>query len=135
MKKHPLALTYGLLCLGITIVLVSCKKNTNPPATRTIQYILYTKKDFSHDLDTIRFRLFMASGMNTLFDSSLAPITIAAIPDSSHALIFQKNVPPGYEQAKLAVGFFYAIDNVGESWFLDSSIAGQTFKKVEYNFQ
>lgn len=77
----------------------------------------------------------MASGTHTLFDSSLAPMTIATIPDSLHALVFRKNVPSGYEQAKLAVGFFYAIDNVGESWFLDSSIAGQTVKKVEYNFQ
>jgi len=135
MKKHPLALACGFLCLCVTIMLASCKKNSNPPAARTIQYILYTKKDFAHDLDTIRFRLFMSSGIHTLFDSSLAPMTIASIPDSLHALVFRKNVPPGYEQAKLAVGFFYAIDNVGESWFIDSSIAGQAFKKVEYNFQ
>ena len=135
MKKHLLALAYGLLCLGVTIILASCKKNTNPPTTRTIQYVLYTKQDFSNNFDIIRFRLSMASGSHTLFDSSLAPMTISAIPDSLHALVFRKNVPSGYEQAKLVVGFFYSIDNVGSSWFLDSSIAGQSFKKVEYNFQ
>ena len=135
MKKHPLALPLGLLVIASIITIVSCKKSTAPPARRTIQYILYTKKDFSGVSDTIRFQLLMAAGNQTLFDSAIAPMTVSAIPDSLHALVFRKNVPAGYEQTKLRVGFLYAIDNVGNSWYLDSSIAGQTQKTVEYNFQ
>ena len=77
----------------------------------------------------------MASGIKTIFDSSLAPMTIAAIPDSLHALVFRKTVPAEFAQAKLAVGFFYEIDNVGSSWFIDTSEAGQASGSVIYNFQ
>jgi hypothetical protein len=70
-----------------------------------------------------------------LLDSNIAPMTINAIPDQQHQLVFDKIVPAGHEKDKLVVGFVYDIDNVGESWYLDSSVAGQTTKIVEYSFK
>jgi hypothetical protein len=138
MKQHQLALSLGILCL---FVAASCKKTSSPaphptPAsTRTVRYILYTTQDFSTNVDTIRFRLYMATNGITLFDSALMPMTINAIPDSLHQLTFTKTVPAGHEQDNLQVGFLYAIDNVGNSWFLDSSSAGQAMKTVVYSFR
>jgi|SRR6185312_10199721 len=109
-----------------------------PPAVErrsVIEYVLYTDQDFSGNFDTIRFRLYMASGSKSLLDSPLVAMTIAAIPDSSHALVFRKTVPAAYDQEKLAVGFLYQIDNVGNSWLLDSSEVGEIFKRVVYNFR
>ena len=128
----------GVLCAALSMVFTSCKKSTETPPPRTIWYILYTKQDFSSDQDTIRFRLRMQTTGTTgrvLLDSSIAPMKISEVPDSLHRLVFTKTVPPGHEQDKLVVGFIYDIDNVGESWFLDSSAAGQRTKTVEYSFR
>jgi hypothetical protein len=99
---------------------------------------LYTKEDFSNVMDTIRFRLRMqttgAAG-RVLLDSNIAPMKVSQVPDSLHRLIFTKTVPAAYQNEKLVVGFIYDIDNVGESWFLDSSVAGQALKVVEYSFR
>ncbi len=118
--------------------LVACKKNAGSPTPRTIRYILYTKENFSTDDDTIRFRLHIHTIGTTgrvLFDSNIAPMKISEIPDQQHQFVFTKTVPPGYDKEKLVVGFVYDIDNVGESWYLDSSLAGQTQKTVEYSFK
>lgn len=138
MKKHPLAFCLGLLCLGFSLVVISCKKDATHPNPRTIRYILYTKQDFSNEQDTIRFRLHIHSSGVTgkvLLDSNIAPMTISAIPDSLHALVFDKNVPAGYEKEKLTIGFVYDIDNVGESWHLDSLSPGENHKTVVYEFR
>lgn len=107
-----------------------------PP--RTVSYILYTKENFSDVQDTIRFRLRMQSTGTTgrvLLDSNIAPMKVSEIPDSLHRLVFTKTVPPGHDQEKLIVGFIYDIDNVGESWYLDSLAPGQPTKTVEYSFR
>ncbi|HTR30303.1 MAG TPA: hypothetical protein VMH27_13605 [Puia sp.] len=138
MKQHQLALSLGIGCL---ITIASCKKSSSPApaptpeATRIIHYILYTTQDFSTNTDTIRFQLYMAGNGATLFDSAIQPMTINAIPDSLHPLTFSKTVPAGHAQENLQVGFLYGIDHVGNSWFLDSSSAGQTSKTVWYNFR
>jgi hypothetical protein len=137
MKKHPVALL-GLFGIAFSLVLISCKKDARPASPRTIRYILYTKQDFSNDDDTIRFRVHMHStgitGRN-LLDSFIAPMTISAIPDSMHAIVIDKNVPSGYEQQKLVIGWVYDIDNVGESWHLDSLSPGENHKTVVYDFR
>src|ERR1041385_6033297 len=139
MKKHPVAPLIGFLCIVFSIVIISCKKSTAPSSPREIRYILYTKEDISTDHDTIRFRLRMQTiktpNGTILLDSPLAAMTISAIPDSMHRLIFTKTVPAGHENDKLLIGFIYDIDNVGESWYLDSSVAGQRTKTVEYSFR
>jgi hypothetical protein len=138
MKKHQLTLPAAILSIAVTLIFVACKKDAAKPAPRTIRYILYTKENFSTNQDTIRFRLLMQTSRNSggiLFDSSLAAMTISAIPDSLHRLVFTKTVPTGHEKDTLLVGFIYDIDNVGESWFLDSSAAGPGTKTVEYSFR
>jgi hypothetical protein len=128
----------GVLCAGLSMLFTACKKSAEPSPSRTIWYILYTKEDFASVKDTIRFRLRMQTTGTTgrvLLDSSIAPMKVSEIPDSLHRLVFTKNVPPGHEHDNLVVGFIYDIDNVGESWFLDSSTAGQRTKTVEYSFR
>lgn len=127
-----------MACMILLLIFAACKKDAAKPSPRTIRYILYTKENFSADRDTIRFRLRMqTTGANgrILLDSNLAPMRISEIPDSLHRLVFTKTVPSGHEKDNLLVGFIYDIDNVGQSWFLDSSAAGVNTKTVEYNFR
>lgn len=138
MKQHQFLLTSVITCIVLSLTVLSCKKDATQPKTRTIRYILYTKQDFSTDKDTIRFRVHMHStgvtGRN-LLDSFIHPMTISAIPDSMHAIVIDKIVPSGYEQQKLVIGWVYDIDNVGESWFLDSLVPGENQKTVKYDFR
>jgi hypothetical protein len=137
MKKHPVALL-GLLGIALSLVVISCKKHTQTPGPRTIRYILYTKQDFSDDDDTIRFRVHIHSTGTTgrnLLDSFIAPMRISQIPDSLHAIVIDKTVPAGFEQQKLVIGWVYDIDNVGESWYLDSLVPGENHKTVKYDFR
>jgi len=115
----------------------SCIKD--PPATplsrRTVQYVLYTDKDFSSDNNLITFRLSIQNSADqTLWDSIMAPIAIKEIPDSAHRIVVEKLVPTN-DLSAMKVGFYYEIENVGNSWYLDSFPAGMTFKKVEFNFK
>lgn len=138
MKKHLLTLPGAMLCVGFLMAIASCKKGAETPPPRTIWYILYTKQDFSEVQDTIRFRLHIHTTGTTgrvLLDSNIAPMRVSQVPDSLHRLIFTKTVPPGHENEKLVVGFVYDIDNVGESWFLDSMNPGDRVKKIEYSFR
>jgi hypothetical protein len=123
------------------LIAVSCKKqisnppSNNPAAPRKIQFSLYTDKDFSSDNDTITFTLFMQNSKNeNLWDSMLAPMQIKDIPSSAHKLTIEKLVPYN-DNSLLKVGFRYSIENVGTSWYFDSSSAGETFKIVNFNFQ
>jgi hypothetical protein len=130
---HPLRIWS---CLSfVLIVAFSCKKNNIAPPLRTVTYVLYTDRNFSNDFDTIRFRLLMKAGDQTLLDSSLAPMTIAQVPGPTGRITIQKTVPESYRNRDLLIGFIYFIDNVGESWYLDTSRAGNISKTVEYNFQ
>jgi hypothetical protein len=138
MNKHRHTRALAVLCIVLSLIFAACKKNAEIPKPRTIAYILYTKEDFSGEKDSIRFRLHIHSAGTTgrvLLDSNLAPMTIEQVPDSLHRLIFTKTVPPGHDKDKLVVGFVYDIDNVGEGWYLDSMVAGQTTKTVEYSFK
>ncbi|HEY4112011.1 hypothetical protein [Puia sp.] len=135
MKQHQTTLTLGILCVIFSVAILCCKKDATPEQPRLIRYILYTKQDFSAEHDTIRFRIYMATKAKTLFDSGIVPMTISAVPDQQHQLVFEKKVPFGYEKEKLKVGFIYDIDNVGESWYLDSCLVGEATKTVEYSFK
>jgi len=59
---------------------------------------------------------------------------IKEIPDKAHNLVFNKLVPPGHDKDTLLVGFVYDIQDVGESWFLDTCAPGQKVKIIDYNF-
>jgi hypothetical protein len=136
MKFHPANL---LLCLVLFLGFLSCKKDTKtptpPPAPRNVRYILYVRNAFPDDDKLITFDIVMKNGTKVLFDSAFAPMKISAMPDKEHAIVVEKTVPAGNENADLVVGFTYAIQNVGNSWFLDTAKAGNPLKIMEYPFQ
>lgn len=127
-----------LAALVVFVVLVSCKKyaSTGPmyPVERKIRFQLYTRQDFSANSSLIHFSVFIKTVNNTIFDSTLAPMEIKDIPDSTHKLVIEKTVL-GNGNLDLAAGFRYEIDNVGASWFIDTSKAGNTLKIIDYAFQ
>jgi len=56
------------------------------------------------------------------------------IPHLTDKLVIEKNVP-GNDPSLLKVSFFYSIENVGSSWYVDAFPIGETFKTVNFNFQ
>ena len=113
----------------------SCFKDPVSPAIeRKVQFVLYTDKDFTNDSGIITFRLSIQNAFNPLWDSTLAPMAIKDIPDSAHKIVVEKLVPFN-DNSMLKVGFYYEIENVGNSWFLDSLPPGVAFKRVEFNFR
>jgi hypothetical protein len=118
----------------------SCKKETTDsttenPVPRKVQFVLYTDKDFSNNDGIITFELSIQKLPNhVLWDSLLPPMKIKDIPGAANKLVIEKWVP-GNDPSLLRTGFYYSIENVGNSWFLDSFKVGETFKSIEYNFQ
>jgi hypothetical protein len=134
MKRH---LSWAWL-LPALVLAGACRKNAGPPSPatpRTVNYVLYTEKDFSTVHDTIRFEIIMKTGSTTLLDSPLAPMTVAQVPGPNAKISITKTVPDAYRDSDLLVGFLYSIDNVGMSWYLDSSKAGNPQKMVTYKFE
>ena len=132
MKINHLAILPVLL-----LFVVSCKKDqpdvkANPP--RKVRYELFTNEDFSTDQKNILFSIFMRKGQKTIFDSPLSAMKIKDIPDSIHRIIIEK-LAPDNDTATLVVGFNYQIENVGNSWFLDTFSSGNTFKLLRYPFR
>jgi len=124
--------------LLVVLTGISCKKDysshdtTNSAKSRTFRFQLYTDQDFSTNSSAINFSIFIKSGSATLFDSSLASMQIKDIPDNTHKIIIEKTVAGN---ADLAAGFRYEIPNVGISWHIDTSKAGNSFKVIDYAFQ
>jgi hypothetical protein len=137
MKKN---LILVLATIIVVLILASCKKYDSSPSTmypgnsRKIRFQLYTNKDFSGETSVINFSLFIKNANSTLFDSALAPMQIKDIPDSAHKLVIEKTVT-GNGHEDLAAGFVYEIQNVGVSWYIDTSKAGNGFKVIDYAFQ
>lgn len=136
---HNKSFTAALVIVTICLI-ASCQKNNpsaNKPQTkpsRIVRFELFTDADFSGQTDQITFTLHMANHVQTIFDSSLAPMRVEDIPDSMHRIIIERSVP-GNDTSALAVGFLYAIENVGNSWYLDSFPAADTFKLIRYSFR
>jgi hypothetical protein len=59
---------------------------------------------------------------------------IKDIPDSAHKIVVEKKVI-GYDNTELTAGFIYEIENVGSSWHIDTSKAGNPLKIIDYNFR
>jgi hypothetical protein len=134
-----------ILCTFIT----SCKKDAlrKRPAPadsgRTVRFLLYTDQDFSGNSSVIHFYLFIKRGSvyvgdtvrsHILFDSSFSAMQIKNIPDYSHKIIVEKKVV-GYDDEELTAGFIYEIENVGNSWYVDTSKAGNPLKVIDFNFR
>jgi hypothetical protein len=130
-----------ILCISTILIGASCKKQTtdqvpnNQGVLRKVQFLLYTDKDFSTDDGIITFTLSIQNSTNQiLWDSVLTPMKIKDIPNLEHKLVAEKIVPDN-DTSLLKVGFLYSIENVGNSWHLDSFRVGETFKVVDFNFQ
>jgi hypothetical protein len=130
----------SVFCFSIFLTGTSCKKQTTeqPPVNtvpRKVQFILYTDKDFSDNNELITFELSIQKVPNQeLWDSVLPPMKIKDIPGPANKWVIEKWVP-GNEPSQLKTGFYYAIQNVGNSWFIDTFKVGETFKTIEFNFQ
>lgn len=126
----------AVLILGV----MACKKNgsyaTDVPTggERKIRFQLYTDKDFSSDGSVINFSLVIRNAYRTLLDTPLAPMQIKDIPDAAHKLVFEKTVPGNYN-LDLSAGFRYEIPGVGNSWYMDTSKAGNVLKIIDYDFR
>jgi hypothetical protein len=128
---------YAFAALVVAIIGLSCKKDSSTPRVtypqkRTIRFQLYTNENFSTNTSVINFTVFIENGSKTLFDSSLASMQIKDIPDNAHKIIIEKTVA---DNSDLAAGFRYEIQNVGMSWHIDTSKAGNSFKVIDYAFQ
>jgi len=56
------------------------------------------------------------------------------IPKPADKLVFEKQVPND-DGSVLTAGFYYTIENVGISWYLDTCSVGQSFKVINYSFK
>jgi hypothetical protein len=127
---------YSIACL-LLILIAACKKEIkhNPPVLRTGTFLLYTDQNFSHESNNISFTAFIESPVNKIiWDTILPPMRISDIPDKAHQIKFEKTVLAG-SRSLMKVGYRYAIENVGLSWYIDSSGPGQTSKVVDFNFR
>ena len=128
---------YVSAALFLAMITLSCRKDystsgTTYPQNRTIRFQLYTNQDFSTNTSAINFSIFIKNGSKTLFDSSFASMQIKDIPDNAHKIIVEKTVA---DNSDLAAGFRYEIQNVGISWHIDTSKAGNGLKVIDYAFQ
>ena len=107
----------------------------NPNAPRLVQFVLFTNSELSNDNNTVTFTLAIKRPTSeVLWDSVLAPMKIKDIPSLDAPLFVEKYVP-GNDPSLLKVGFFYTIDNVGNSSFTEPFEPGETLKKVGFNFK
>ncbi|HYV53573.1 MAG TPA: hypothetical protein VE933_03195 [Chitinophagaceae bacterium] len=133
-----------IFSISIVVLLIvtmeSCKKTypssdgENPGTGRKVLFQLYTDKDFSAETSVIKFSIFIRNARTTFFDSSFASMQIKDIPDAAHKIVIEKTVF-GTGNSDLAAGFNYEIQNVGNSWYIDTSRAGNVLKVIDYAFQ
>ncbi|MES2806995.1 MAG: hypothetical protein V4619_00110 [Bacteroidota bacterium] len=125
-----------ILAVTAAIMISSCQKETQPVklVNRTINFNLYTEKDFSAENGNIVFNLMIRDGATTLLDSAIATMKIKDIPNKANKLVFAKKLTIG-SNVDLRVGFKYTIENVGYSWYFDNFEAGSLHKEVIFSFK
>jgi hypothetical protein len=131
----------SILAVSTILVGTACKKQTiarepeSPAVLRKVQYGIYTDKDFSTSNNNIVFTLIIANSSNqNIWDSVLAPMKIKDIPDLAHKIVIEKSILANVNTL-LKVGFYYSIENVGNSSHVDSFNGGEIFKTFDFNFQ
>ena len=131
----------SILIVSFIMIGTSCKKYTSdympidPTVPRLVQFLLFTNSESSNDNSIVTFTVAIKKlNGDVLWDSILAPIKIKDIPSLDHPLFAEKYVP-GNNPSLLKVGFFYTIENVGNSSFTLPFEPGETLKKVGFNFQ
>jgi hypothetical protein len=137
MKKN---IVLSILIVSIIMIGTSCKKYTSAyiphnAIPRLVQFVLFTNSDLSNDNTLVTFTLAIKKPTGeVLWDSVLAPIKLKDIPSLDHPVFVEKFVP-GNDPSLLKVGFFYIIENVGNSSFTVPFEVGETLKKVGFNFE
>jgi len=138
MKKN---IVLSILIVSVIMIGTSCKKYTSdhpgidPRVPRLVQFLLFTRSDLSNDNTGVTFTLSIKKPTGqVLWDSVLAPMKIKDIPDLDNPLFIEKYVP-GNDPSLLKIGFFYTIENVGNSSFTVPFEPGETLKKAGFNFQ
>ena len=118
----------------------SCKKYTSdympgtPIVPRLVQFVLFSNNELSNDNSSVTFTLAIRKPSGeVLWDSILAPMKIKDVPTLDDPLFVEKHVP-GNDPSLLKVGFFYTIENVGNSSFTVPFEPGEILKKVGFNF-
>ena len=127
--------------IALLLIAGSCRKSEPPYGEHTgnapirkVRFELFTNENFSGDKKTIHFNLYMRAIQRSVFDSALATMKIEEIPDSLHKMVIERAVPYN-DTATLAVGFTYAIDGVGVSWYQELFPAGDTIKLLKFPFK
>jgi len=130
-----------ILIVSIIMLGTSCKKYTSdympidPTVPRLVQFLLFTNSESSNDNSIVTFTVAIKkTNGDVLWDSVLAPIKVKDIPGIDDSLFVEKYVP-GNDPSLLKVGFFYTIENVGNSSFTVPFEPGETLKKVGFNFR
>ena len=137
MKKN---ITLLVLIASTIMIGSSCKKYAPdipiyPIVPRLVQFLLFTNSDLSNDNTMVTFTLAIKKPTGeVLWDSVLAPMKLKDIPSLDHPVFVEKFVP-GNDPSLLKVGFFYTIENVGNSSFTVPFEAGETLKEVGFNFE
>ena len=131
----------SILIVWVIVIGTSCKKYPsayNPIyliVPRLVQFVLFTNGEFSNDNTAVTFTLSIKKPTGeVLWDSVLAPIKLKDIPTLDHPVFVEKYVP-GNDPSLLKIGFFYTIENVGNSSFTVPFEPGETLKKAGFNFQ
>lgn len=137
MKKY---IRIFFVLILISALLNACTKDsapaTQPVKARTIHFELFTSSSFTTDFNMITFTLHIKSADNSIaWDSVLAPMRINQIPNEANKLEWEKTVPNDDGVKTLAVGFLYTIQNVGNSWYIDTCNAKDTLKTVSFDFK
>lgn len=124
-----------ILAATAAILVSSCTKETVPVkiVTRTINFNLYTEKDFSNENGNITFAILIRNGSKTLLDSTVAAMKIKDVPKLANKLTFAKTLTT--TNAELRVGFKYTIENVGYSWHYDTFAANELHKEMNFSFK
>lgn len=128
-----------LILVSLLMTGPSCKKQTTDPKVnaipRKVRFVLYTDTDFSGNEKLITFTLSIQKLPNqSLWDTVLAPMKIKDIPGPTNKWVIEKWVP-GNDPSLLKTAFYYSIENVGNSWFIDSFRVGDTLKILDFNFK
>jgi hypothetical protein len=125
-----------ILAITAAIMISSCQKETQPVklVSRTINFNLYTEKDFSNQNGNISFNIVVRDGSVKLLDSTVANMKIKDIPTLANKLVYPKKLTANIN-ADLRVGFTYSIENVGYSWYFVDFAANDLHKEVNFSFK
>ncbi len=137
MKKY---IRISFVLVLISVLVNACTKDSapapQPVKPRTIRFELFTSSSFTTDFNMITFTLHIKSADNSIaWDSVMAPMKINEIPSAANKIEVDKAVPNDDGKKTLAVGFLYTIQNVGNSWYIDTCNAGDTLKTVSFDFK